>query len=181
MRWCVPWHARPNSTNAEIVRVTNVATDTLTITRGPQAGDPGGVNRAIVVGDQIFQAVTTKMFTDIEPPWTVAANSNPILTTAQISNNGVLTNKLLSADTYAAFSITGAGNIGWGVGGSTAQDTTLARTAAGGLDTDRPDGNDCHEWQRHRRAQLSAQTALAQYLLRADANPALLRSRALAT
>jgi hypothetical protein len=61
-----PAGTAPSATNAEIVRVTGIATDTLTIVRGPQAGDPGGINRTIVVGDQIFEGPTRKTFTDIE-------------------------------------------------------------------------------------------------------------------
>jgi hypothetical protein len=80
----VPWSAppfnvtvcpagtAPSNANAEIARVTAIAVnaptgyDTLTIARGPQAGDPGGINRSIVVGDQIFEGPTAKTFTDIE-------------------------------------------------------------------------------------------------------------------
>ncbi len=61
-----PAGTAPSAVNAEIVRVTAIATDTLTIVRGPQAGDPGGINRTIVVGDQIFEGPTRKTFTDIE-------------------------------------------------------------------------------------------------------------------
>lgn len=61
-----PTGAQPLSTNTEIARCTALAGDVMTLVRGPQAGDPGGINRAIVVGDQIQQASTAKLFTDIE-------------------------------------------------------------------------------------------------------------------
>lgn len=65
---CVVWPtgSQASDDNAEIVRVTAVAGDVFTIVRGPLAGDPGGVNRSIVVGDQIGQLITLKMFTDLE-------------------------------------------------------------------------------------------------------------------
>jgi hypothetical protein len=48
--------------NSEIVRVTARATDTFTITRAQE----GSSARTIVVGDQIFAAVTAKTLTDAE-------------------------------------------------------------------------------------------------------------------
>lgn len=63
--------ANPTTTNSEIARVTNVSTDTLTITRGAPSG--GGLNgevnnqnRSIVVGDQVALANTSKVLVDIE-------------------------------------------------------------------------------------------------------------------
>lgn len=52
----------PVSTNAEIVRVTAISTDTLTITRAQESS----VARTIVVSDQIAATVTKKTFTDLE-------------------------------------------------------------------------------------------------------------------
>jgi hypothetical protein len=57
-----PTGAQPLSTNAEIVRVTNISTDTLTITRAEE----GTTARSIVVGDQIAASITAKTFTDLE-------------------------------------------------------------------------------------------------------------------
>jgi hypothetical protein len=48
--------------NAEIVRVTNVSTDTFTITRTQESS----TNRSVLVGDQIAANVTVKTMTDIE-------------------------------------------------------------------------------------------------------------------
>jgi hypothetical protein len=61
-----PYGAQPDVDTAEIVRVTAIAGDTFTITRGPQTGDPGGINRSIIVGDQIAATVTVKTLTDVE-------------------------------------------------------------------------------------------------------------------
>lgn len=57
-----PAGAQPLATNAEIVRVTNVTTDTFTITRTQE----GTSARTIVVGDQIAASITAKTFTDVE-------------------------------------------------------------------------------------------------------------------
>ena len=53
--------ANPITTNAEIVRVTAIATDTLTIVRAQE----GSSARTVVVGDQIAATITAKVFTDI--------------------------------------------------------------------------------------------------------------------
>lgn len=58
-----------SATTAEIVRVTNISTDTLTIIRADGATlEPNntGTNRTIVVGDQIAASITAKTLTDIE-------------------------------------------------------------------------------------------------------------------
>jgi len=57
-----PAGAIPLTTNAEIVRVTARATDTLTITRTQE----GTSARSVVVGDQIAATITAKSLTDIE-------------------------------------------------------------------------------------------------------------------
>ena len=48
--------------NAEVVRVTNISTDTLTITRAQE----GSTARTVVVGDRIIGSITAKTLTDIE-------------------------------------------------------------------------------------------------------------------
>jgi hypothetical protein len=50
---------------AEIVRVTEIDGDQLTIVRGPQSNDPGGINRTIGNGDWIYAGSTEKTFNDI--------------------------------------------------------------------------------------------------------------------
>lgn len=52
----------PTTANAEIVRVTGISTDTLTIVRGQE----GSGARSIQVGDQIANSITAKVLTDIE-------------------------------------------------------------------------------------------------------------------
>lgn len=57
-----PAGAIPIPTNAEIVRVTNITTDTFTITRTQESTSA----RTIVVGDQIAATVTALTLTDVE-------------------------------------------------------------------------------------------------------------------
>jgi hypothetical protein len=64
-----PTGSQPTSANAEIVRVTALATDTLTITRAQESTSA----RAILAGDQIAATITAKTITDIE----VAASDLP--------------------------------------------------------------------------------------------------------
>lgn len=52
----------PLTTNAEIVRVTNISTDTLTITRTQESTSA----RTVIVGDQIAATITALSLTDIE-------------------------------------------------------------------------------------------------------------------
>lgn len=52
----------PTATNAEVVRVTNISTDTFTITRTQESS----ANRTVVVGDQIMAGPTAKSMKDIE-------------------------------------------------------------------------------------------------------------------
>jgi hypothetical protein len=61
---CTVWAANsgPVSTNAEIIRVTAIVGDVLTIIRGQEGTTP----RAIVAGDQIANTITAKTLTDIE-------------------------------------------------------------------------------------------------------------------
>lgn len=61
---CTVWPAgvAPISSNAEIVRVTNIVGDTLTITRAQE----GTAAVAIAVGYQIANTTSVKVFTDIE-------------------------------------------------------------------------------------------------------------------
>lgn len=57
-----PASTQPTSANAEIVRVTNISTDTLTITRAQEASSA----RTVVVSDQIAATITAKTLTDVE-------------------------------------------------------------------------------------------------------------------
>lgn len=57
-----PVNSQPTSTNAEIVRVTAVSTDTLTITRQAE----GTSARTVVVGDQIMLGITKKTIAELQ-------------------------------------------------------------------------------------------------------------------
>lgn len=57
-----PSDSQPDPSNAEIVRVTNISTDTFTITRTEESTSA----RAIVVGDIIAATITAKTLTDVE-------------------------------------------------------------------------------------------------------------------
>lgn len=61
---CTVWPtgANPTTSNSEIVRVTNVSTDTFTITRAQESSSA----RTVIIGDQIANTETVKTFTDIE-------------------------------------------------------------------------------------------------------------------
>lgn len=66
-----PSGVTPLATNSEIVRVTNISTDTFTFVRGATSGaglngEPNNQNRSIVVGDQIAAGITAKTLTDAE-------------------------------------------------------------------------------------------------------------------
>lgn len=61
-----PSGAQPISTNAEIVRVTGVSTDTFTIVRNTTTENNNTFNRSITIGDQVAVPVSYKMITDIE-------------------------------------------------------------------------------------------------------------------
>jgi hypothetical protein len=61
-----PASSQPTATNAEIVRVTAISTDTFTITRKQE----GSNVRSIAVGDQIAATITAKTLTDAESPLT---------------------------------------------------------------------------------------------------------------
>ena len=67
---------------------------------------------------------------------TFAANSAAVLQTEQVAANVAFQQKLLAADTNAAFRILGDGKVQWGAGGASAVDTVLYRSAADVLKTD---------------------------------------------
>lgn len=57
-----PTGVAPTTSNSEIVRVTGISTDTFTITRTQESTSA----RTVVVGDQIANTQTVKVYTDIE-------------------------------------------------------------------------------------------------------------------
>lgn len=70
-----PTGSNPLSTNAEIVRVTAISTDTLTITRGSESSSA----RTVVVGDQIAATVTAKTLNDVEDQSTAYVKDEPLV------------------------------------------------------------------------------------------------------
>lgn len=76
-----PAGTNPISTNAEIVRVTAISTDTLTIIRTQE----GTAARTIVVGDQIAATLTAKSLMDAEN-----GKSFPGIGVTQVDANGYL-------------------------------------------------------------------------------------------
>lgn len=62
-----PFGQLPTPDNAEVVRVTAVTGDVLTITRQTTTETTGyGIRRSITLGDQIFAAITAKALIDLE-------------------------------------------------------------------------------------------------------------------
>lgn len=76
----------PTTSNAEIVRVTNISTDTLTITRSQESTSA----RTILVGDQIAVSMTAKTFTDIEKYLTGTTSGASLLAPTVIGTSGTL-------------------------------------------------------------------------------------------
>jgi microcystin-dependent protein len=72
-----PAGVQPTTTNAEIVRVTGVSTDTFTIVRTQESTSA----RTVIVGDQISANITAKTLTDAENPLAgVAGGTLPVST-----------------------------------------------------------------------------------------------------
>lgn len=67
-----PANTTPSPDNAEIVRVTNISTDTLTITREQESTSA----RTVIVGDQIAATITAKTLTDVEADFSSLNASN---------------------------------------------------------------------------------------------------------
>lgn len=87
----------PLSTNAEIVRVTARATDTLTITRAQE----GSSARTVVAGDQIAATWTVKALTDVETDVATRALDSAVVHLAgaeTISGQKTLSSPLLLPD-----------------------------------------------------------------------------------
>jgi hypothetical protein len=74
----------PLPANAEIVRVTNISTDTLTITREQESTTA----RDIQVGDQIAATITAKAFTDIEAVAPASGEKDALVGTSGTPGSG---------------------------------------------------------------------------------------------
>src|SRR5437762_354834 len=91
-----PADAAPTEANAEVARVTGIASDTLTITRAQE----GSGARTIVAGDRIALTITAKTFTDIEAAVEVVSNAVSVETSARGAAINTVSNAL-SAETVA--------------------------------------------------------------------------------
>lgn len=99
-----PANTQPSTSNAEVVRVTAISTDTLTITRTQE----GTSARTIGIGDQIAQNITKKYLTDIESAFqTASASIAPVgsvqmwLTSSAPTGWVILDGTNLSRSTYS--------------------------------------------------------------------------------
>lgn len=109
---CTVWPtaSNPTAATAEILRVTAVVGDVLTLIRAQE----GSTARSIVVGDQIANTTTVKVFTDIEsavsalaPPATSIGSPEGVVTAVP----GVTCVDTSSGDFFVK--LTGTGNTGW--------------------------------------------------------------------
>lgn len=100
-----PIGAIPTPANAEVVRVTNRSTDTLTITRTQESSSA----RSVVVGDQIAAAITAKTLTDI----TAAVSADIVF----VSNLAIRRNTADASDS-GGVEINGGGGSGETRGGN---------------------------------------------------------------
>ena len=128
----------PTQSNAEIVRVTGISTDTLTIVRSQE----GSAARNIVIGDQIAVAVSAKVLTDIEafllnnklniPTGSNASAGTGTLSggTVTISTTAVTSNSLIFL-TDTASSLTNVGTLSVS---SKIANTSFTVTSANALD-----------------------------------------------
>lgn len=95
---------RPLTTNAEIVRVTNITSDTLTITRAQE----GSSARSILAGDQIAATITAKAFQDIEKNNTATVITSAAQPAINVDTTGVAVfNTLQHAVTDMSANLTG--------------------------------------------------------------------------
>lgn len=122
-----PANTLPTKTNAEIIRVTNISTDTFTISRAQE----GTTARNIVVGDYIANAITVKSFTDIENLITSGGVTSVAGTANQITLSAATGDVVVSIATgYAGqTSITTLGTVTTGVWNGTAIGDTYISSA----------------------------------------------------
>lgn len=75
-----PTGAQPTAATAEIVRVTGISSDTLTIVRAQE----GSSARTVIVGDQISATITAKTITDAENGFDPATRSCQLYTESNL-------------------------------------------------------------------------------------------------
>lgn len=98
-----PAGAQPTNANAEVLRVSNIAGDTLTIARTQE----GSSARTIVVGDQIAAAITKKTLNDVEGE--IAPATDQVVHTGfaqyQVDEYEIASGKYLEIEAGAALEI----------------------------------------------------------------------------
>jgi hypothetical protein len=104
----------PLTTNAEIVRVTNVVGDTLTIVRAQE----GTAARAIVSGDQFANTITAKCLTDIESATGGGGGCNVSNSGTPVANQLAMWTSATVIQGETGLTTDGAGKIIHGVAGS---------------------------------------------------------------
>ena len=112
-----PAGAQPITTNAEIVRVTAVSTDTLTIVRAQY----GTTARTVLVGDQIAQTIDANLLSQIAgagangetSSFTAAAGGQYVLTGSTASQTATLPSS--TAVTGSPISIVNLSSVSWTV------------------------------------------------------------------
>lgn len=117
-----PTNSNPLSSNAEIVRVTAIATDTLTIVRTQE----GTVARTVIVGDQISAAITAKTLEDLDKYVEVTGTTQAMSPNVKYgANNGSLVTFTLPASSSCqigdTIEVTGIGAGGWKIAQNASQ------------------------------------------------------------
>lgn len=96
-----PVSSQPTNSTAEIVRVTAISTDTLTIARTQESTSA----RTVIVGDQISANITKKSFDDIEaylnPTGIINAFAGRVVPTNWLSCDGAAVSRTTYATLYS--------------------------------------------------------------------------------
>jgi microcystin-dependent protein len=103
-----PAGAQPLNSNAEIVRVTAVSTDTLTIVRSQESSSA----RTIIAGDQIAAGITVKALTDLEPYINPTGSINAYAGRTAPTNWLICDGAAVSRSTYATLFAAIVPNLG---------------------------------------------------------------------
>jgi len=117
-----PAASNPLSTNAEIVRVTAISTDTLTIVRAQE----GSSARTVIVGDQIAATITAKTIEDIDKYVEVTGTTQSMSPNVKYgANNGSLVTFTLPASASCTvgdlLEVCGIGAGGWKIAQNASQ------------------------------------------------------------
>jgi hypothetical protein len=146
-----PANAAPDPTNSEVVTVTAVSTDTLTITRASESSTA----RSIVVGDRVSAGITAGMW-DAPVAYQPTAPSSPVVGQLWIdsdapgptSSGHVIENEGTPLTQRANINFTGAGVTASDVGGKTVVDIPASAPGsgiAGATVTGTPTGGDLND------------------------------------